>query len=45
MQEKDFSKIKVKNNISINVFGYEDKLAFQYMFQIENLKTLWICCF
>ena len=28
MQEKDFSKIEVKNNICINVFGYEDKLVF-----------------
>ena len=28
VQEKDFSKIEVKNNICINVFGYEDKLVF-----------------
>ena len=28
MQEKDFSKIEVKNNISINVFGYENDLVF-----------------
>ena len=28
MQEKDFSKIEVKNNICINVFGYENKLVF-----------------
>ena len=28
VQEKDFSKIEVKNNICINVFGYENKLAF-----------------
>ena len=28
MQEKDFNKIEVKNNICINVFGYEDKLPF-----------------
>ena len=28
MQEKDFSKIEVKSNICINVFGYEDKLVF-----------------
>ena len=27
MQEKDFSKIEVKNNIWINVFGYEDRLV------------------
>ena len=26
--EKDFSKIEVKNNICINVFGYENGLVF-----------------
>ena len=29
VQEKDFSKIEVKNNICITVFGYENKLVFQ----------------
>ena len=28
MQEKDFSKIEVKSNICINVFGYEYDLVF-----------------
>ena len=28
VQEKDFRKIEVKNNICINVFGYENKLVF-----------------
>ena len=28
MQEKDFNKIEVKNNICINVFGYENELVF-----------------
>ena len=28
MQEKDFSKIEVKNNITINMFGYENGLVF-----------------
>ena len=28
MQEKDFSKIEVKNNICIKVFGYENGLVF-----------------
>ena len=27
MQEKDFSKIEVQNNICVNVFGYENKLV------------------
>ena len=28
MQEKDFSKIEVQNNICINVFGYENELVY-----------------
>ena len=28
MQERDFSKIEVKNNICINVLGYENVLVF-----------------
>ena len=28
VKEKDFKKIGVRNNISVNVFGYEDKLVF-----------------
>ena len=28
IQEKDFSKIEVKNNICINVFGYQDEMVF-----------------
>ena len=28
MQEKHFSKIEVKNNIGINVFGYQNGLVF-----------------
>ena len=28
MQEKGFNKIEMKNNISINVFGYENGLVF-----------------
>ena len=28
MQEKDFNKIEVKNNICVNVFGYENELVF-----------------
>ena len=28
MQEKDFNKIEVKNNICVNVFGYENGLVF-----------------
>ena len=28
VQEKDFNKIEIKNDICINVFGYENKLVF-----------------
>ena len=28
MQEKDFNKIEMKNNICIKVFGYENRLVF-----------------
>ena len=28
VQEKDFNNIEVKNNICINVFGYENRIAF-----------------
>ena len=28
VQVKDFDKIEIKNNICINVFGYENKLVF-----------------
>ena len=28
VQEKDFSKIEMKNNICINVFGYENEMVF-----------------
>ena len=28
VQEKEFNKIEVKNNICINVFGYDDELVF-----------------
>ena len=45
VQENDFSKIEKKNSICI-VFGYENGMVFfQFMFQIKNLKTQWICCF
>ena len=28
VQEKDFNKIEIKNNICINVFGYDNRLVF-----------------
>ena len=38
MQEKDFSKIKVKTNININVFGYEDELVFPIYISDQKFK-------
>ena len=43
VQEKDFNKIEVKNNICINVLEYENELVFSIY--VSELKTLWICCF
>ena len=45
MQEKDFSKIEVKNNICINVFGYENELVFPIYLsdqKFEDSKGLWL---
>ena len=40
LQEKDFSKIEVKNNMCINVFGYENGLVFSVHVSDQNMKTL-----
>ena len=45
VQEKDFNKIEVQNNICINVFGYEKNWFFQFIFLIKHLKVPWIYCF
>ena len=45
VQEKDFSEIEVKNNICINVFGYENKLVFPIYLsdqKFEDSKGLWL---
>ena len=38
LQEKDFSKIEVKNNTCINVFGYEDELVFPIYDSDQNFE-------
>ena len=38
VQEKDFNKIEVQNNICINVFGYENEFI-RFLFRNKNLKT------
>ena len=45
VQEKDFSGIEVKNNICINVFGYENELVFPIYLsdqKFEDSKGLWL---
>ena len=38
VQQKDFSKIEVKNNICINVFGYEDEFVFPIHVSDQKFK-------
>ena len=38
MQEKDFNKFEVKNNICINVFGYENQLVFPIYVSDQNFE-------
>ena len=38
MQEKDFSKTEVKNDVCINVFGYEEELVFPIYISDEKFE-------
>ena len=38
VEEKDFSKIELKNNICINVFGYENGLVFPIDVSDQNFE-------
>ena len=38
VQEKDFNKIEIKNNICINVFGYENRLVFPIYISDQKFK-------
>ena len=38
VQEKDFSKIEVQNNICVNVFGYENQLGFPIYISDKKFK-------
>ena len=40
VQEKDFSKIEMKNNICINVVGYENKLVFPIYVSDQKFEDL-----
>ena len=39
MQEKDFSKVELKNNICINVYGYESGLIFPIFVSDEKFEN------
>ena len=39
MQEKDFSKVELKNNICINVYGYENGLIFPIFVSDEKFEN------
>ena len=39
MQEKDFNKIEVQNNICVNVFGYENELVFPVYISDQTFKS------
>ena len=38
VQEKDFNKIEIKNNICINVFGYKNRLVFPIYTSDQKVK-------
>ena len=40
VEEKDFKKIEVQNNICINVFGYENQLVFPIYVSDQTFKSL-----
>ena len=43
MQEKDFDKIEMMNNVCINVFAYENKLVFpMYVSNVHNSHYVYI---
>ena len=40
VSKKDYSKIEKKNNICINVLGYENGLVFLVHVSVKKLKTI-----
>ena len=38
LKEKDFDKIKIKNNICINLFGYENGLVFPIYVSVQKFE-------
>ena len=39
VEEKDFEKIEVQNNICVNVFGYENELVFPIYVSDQTFKS------
>ena len=39
VQEKDFKKVEIHNNICVNVFGYENKLIFPVYISNQTFKS------
>ena len=44
-QEKDFNKMEIKNNICINVFGYENELVFSIYVSDQKFEDSMDCYF
>ena len=44
MQEKDFNKIEMINNVCINMFAYENKLVFPIYVSYQNFKDSMNLC-
>ena len=44
VSNKDYCKIDKKNNICINVFCHQNDLTYRFMYQIKNLRIVWIYC-
>ena len=44
VQEKDFRETETRNKFVLTYFITKIGSFFQFMFQIKNLKTRWICC-
>ena len=40
IEEKDFNKIEGKNNVCINVFGYENRLVFPIYISDQKFEGL-----
>ena len=44
VSKMDYCKTEQKNNFCINVFSYENYLTYPVMYQMKNLRIVWIYC-